>query len=153
VLTEEEAVFAFAQAWNRLEPDDFLSLLASDARYASQWVFEELKGSCVIADYLRRKMWTIRTKSVNDPDVCVRVEVGHTLRDISEIRFSPSSSEAVKIARTADRACGRGRPCAIVRQGNESATVIFKVADGKIARYDTCVAELYGYVGTGVYPI
>ena len=41
-VTEEEVVFAFAKAWNRLEPEGFLALLASDARYASQWVFEEL---------------------------------------------------------------------------------------------------------------
>ena len=41
-LTQEKVVFAFAKAWNRLEPDGFLELLAPDARYASQWVFDEL---------------------------------------------------------------------------------------------------------------
>jgi hypothetical protein len=43
-LTEEKVVFAFAKAWNRLEPDGFLDSLAPDARYASQWVFDELVG-------------------------------------------------------------------------------------------------------------
>jgi hypothetical protein len=38
----EEVVFAFAKAWNRLVPNGFLDLLAPDARYASQWVFDEL---------------------------------------------------------------------------------------------------------------
>jgi hypothetical protein len=41
-LTEGKVVFAFAKAWNRLVPDGFLDLLAPDARYASQWVFDEL---------------------------------------------------------------------------------------------------------------
>lgn len=38
-VIDEEVVFAFAKAWNRLEPDGFLALLSPDARYASQWVF------------------------------------------------------------------------------------------------------------------
>ena len=42
-LTEKDAAIAYARAWNRLDPNDFLALLAGDARYASQWVFEELE--------------------------------------------------------------------------------------------------------------
>ena len=38
-LTKEQAIFAFARAWNRLAPEGFLDLLAPDACYASQWVF------------------------------------------------------------------------------------------------------------------
>ena len=75
-LTEEDAVQAFAKAWNRLEPEAFLALLAPDARYASQWVFEELVGAEAIANYLRAKMRTIRNHSVNDPSAAVRVEIG-----------------------------------------------------------------------------
>ena len=55
-LTEEKAAYLFARAWNRLNPEDFLALLAPDARYASQWVFEELIGASAIADYLGSKM-------------------------------------------------------------------------------------------------
>lgn len=66
-LTEENVVFAFARAWNRLEPDGFLDLLAPDARYASQWVFDELVGAPAIADYFAAKMRTVRARGVNDP--------------------------------------------------------------------------------------
>lgn len=41
-LTEEVVVFAFSKAWNRLVPNSFLDSLAPDARYASQWVFDQL---------------------------------------------------------------------------------------------------------------
>jgi hypothetical protein len=77
-LTEEEVVFAFAKAWNRLEPDGFLALLSPDSRYASQWVFEELVGVSAISEYLQGKMRTVRAHSVNDPNSRVRVEVGRT---------------------------------------------------------------------------
>lgn len=42
-LSEKDAATAFARAWNRLDPEPFLTLLAPDAHYASQWVFEELE--------------------------------------------------------------------------------------------------------------
>lgn len=54
-VTENEVVIAFAKAWNRLESDRFLALLSPDARYASQWVFDELVGASAISDYLRGK--------------------------------------------------------------------------------------------------
>ena len=44
VLTELDAATAYARAWNRLDCKKFLELLAPDANYASQWVFEELEG-------------------------------------------------------------------------------------------------------------
>lgn len=128
-LTEDQAVFAFAKAWNRLEPDEFLALLAPDARYASQWVFEELVGAAAIAHYLRGKMQTVRNYGLNNPDRRVRVEIGRT-------------------------AYGKhGQPCAFMTQGHEvQAAVIFKVKDGKIARYDLCIPEILGAVRTGVFP-
>ena len=77
-VTEEDVVFAFAKAWNRLEPEGFLALLAPDARYASQWVFEELVGVTAISDFLSGKMRTVRAHGINDPSSRVRVEVGRT---------------------------------------------------------------------------
>lgn len=131
-LTEEDVVFAFAKAWNRLEPDGFLALLAPEARYASQWVFEELVGVATISDYLRGKMRTVRAHSVNDPNSRVRVEVGRT-------------------------ACGEdGRPCAFMTQGrgNEvQAAVLFEISDGRVSRYDLCIPQIVGAVRTGVFPI
>jgi hypothetical protein len=131
-LTEDEAVFAFAKAWNRLEPDEFLALLAPDARYASQWVFEELEGKRAIMDYLRGKMQTVRTNSVNNPGVRVRVEIGRTTQGEG------------------------GRPCAFMTQGSDGtvqAAVLFEVGGNKIARYDLCIPQLLGAVRTGVFPV
>ena len=131
-VTEEEVVFAFAKAWNRLEPDGFLALLAPEARYASQWVFEELVGVATISDYLRGKMRTVRAHSVNDPNSRVRVEVGRT-------------------------ACGEdGRPCAFMTQGHGNevqAAVLFEISDGRVSRYDLCIPQIVGAVRTGVFPI
>jgi hypothetical protein len=92
-LTEEKAAYLFARAWNRLNPEGFLALLAPEARYASQWVFEELVGASAIAAYLRGKMATVRDKARKDPSAAVRVERGKT----AEGR--------------------RGRPCAFMTQG------------------------------------
>jgi hypothetical protein len=123
--TEEEAAFAFAKAWNRLDPEDFLTLLAPAARYASQWVFKELAGAS-IADYLRGKMDTIRKNGISNPDSRVQVEIGKT---------------------------GDGRPCALMMQGiTKQAVVLFEVRDGKITRYDLCMPELYGVERSGIYP-
>ena len=131
-VTEEDVVFAFAKAWNRLEPDGFLALLAPEARYASQWVFEELVGVATISDYLRGKMRTVRAHSVNDPNSRVRVEVGRT-------------------------ACGEdGRPCAFMTQGHGNevqAAVLFEISDGRVSRYDLCIPQIVGAVRTGIFPV
>ena len=131
-LTEDDVVFAFAKAWNRLEPDGFLALLAPEARYASQWVFEELVGVATISDYLRGKMRTVRAHSVNDPNSRVRVEVGRT-------------------------ACGEdGRPCAFMTQGHGNevqAAVLFEISDGRVSRYDLCIPQIVGAVRTGLFPV
>ena len=131
-LTQEDVVFAFAKAWNRLEPDGFLALLAPEARYASQWVFEELVGVATISDYLRGKMRTVRAHSVNDPNSRVRVEVGRT-------------------------ACGEdGRPCAFMTQGHGNevqAAVLFEISDGRVSRYDLCIPQIVGAVRTGLFPV
>lgn len=131
-LTEEDAVFAFAKGWNRLEPDGFLALLAPEARYTSQWVFEELVGADAIGAYLTGKMRTVRAHAVNNPNARVRVEVGRTTHGEG------------------------GRPCAFMTQGQDNAVqaaVIFEVGDGQVVRYDLCIPQILGAVRTGVFPI
>jgi hypothetical protein len=131
-LTEEDAVFAFAKAWNRLEPDGFLALLAPDARYASQWVFEELVGADAIEAYLKGKMRTVRAHGVNNPNSRVRVEIGRTAHGEG------------------------GRPCAFMTQGQGNAVqaaAVFEVRDGQVARYNLCIPQILGAVRTGVFPI
>lgn len=132
ILTEESVVFTFARAWNRLEPDGFLDLLAPDARYASQWVFDELVGAPAIAQHLTGKMQTVRARGVNDPNSRVRVEIGQTTDGLG------------------------GRPCAFMTQGKANevqAAVIFEVSGDKVSRYDLCIPQLLGAVRTGVYPV
>lgn len=131
-LTEENVVFAFARAWNQLEPDGFLDLLAPDARYASQWVFDELVGAPVISDYFAAKLRTVRVRGVNDPNSRVRVEIGQTTDGLG------------------------GRPCAFMTQGKANevqAAVLFEVSGDKVSRYDLCIPQLLGAVRTGVYPV
>ena len=131
-LTEEDAVFAFAKAWNRLEPDGFVALLAPDARYASQWVFEEIVGADVIQAYLTGKMQTVRAYAVNDPNSRVWVEIGRTAHGDG------------------------GRPCAFMTQGQGNAVqaaAVFEVRDGQVARYNLCIPQILGAVRTGVFPI
>lgn len=131
-LTEEQAANAYAMAWNRLEPEGFLSLLAPDARYASQWVLEELVGSSDISDYLRAKMNTVRARSVTHPESRVRVEIGSTALGDS------------------------GRPCAFMTQGLGNpvqAAVVFQIHEGKVSRYDLCIPQIVGAVRSGVYPL
>lgn len=131
-VTEDEVVFAFAKAWNRLEPDGFLSLLSPEARYASQWVFEELVGVPAISEYLRGKMRTVRAHSVNHSNSRVRVGIGSTAH--GEV----------------------GRPCAFMTQGqgNEvQAAIIFEVSDGRVSRCDLCIPQILGAVRSGVFPV
>lgn len=131
-LTEEKAAYLFARAWNRLNPEGFLALLAPEARYASQWVFNELVGAAAIAAYLRAKMATVRDMAHQDLGAAVRVEMGRTAEG------------------------DRGRPCAFMTQGEMGevqAAVVFEVKDGRIARYDLCIPQLLGAVRTGVFPL
>ena len=131
-LTEKGAVFAFAKAWNRLDPEEFLRLLAADAHYSSQWVFDELESAHAICDYLHKKMRAVRASGVNNPESRVRVETGRTTQGFAD------------------------RPCAFMQQGTigkVQAAVLFEVLDGEIKRYDLCIPQLLGVVRTGVFPV
>ncbi|MBS0468320.1 MAG: nuclear transport factor 2 family protein [Proteobacteria bacterium] len=128
-LTEKEAAITFARAWNRLDATEFLALLAPDAKYASQWVFEELQSKEAIVDYLRAKMKTVKVHAANNPQSKVRVEIGIT------------------------QAGDADRPCAYMKQGANEAVIVFTVNDGMISRYDLCIPQLYRPDRSGVYPI
>lgn len=128
-LTEHAAAMAFASAWNRLDPEPFLGLLAPDARYASQWVFEELKNRQAIADYLRAKMNTVRDLPADDPYHRIRAELA-TSRN--------------------------GQDCVAITQGENNdvtAVVVFTVEGGRIQRFDMCIPQLMNVTRSGVYPV
>ena len=131
-FTEADAAREFARAWNRLDPADFLKRLMPEARYASQWVFEELAGKSAIADYLTAKMRTVKNHALHNPDVKVFAELGKTTTGFI------------------------GRDCVFMAQGrkeNVTAVVLFEVEGEMIKRYDLCIPELLGVVRSGVYPI
>lgn len=128
-LTERIAATAFARAWNRLDSDAFLNLLAPDARYASQWVFNELESREAITDYLRGKMKTVRNYRINNPGHRARAEL---------------------------TTCRDGRDCVAMTQGDHyevKAVVVFTVSGNRIARYDMCMPALMGPLRSGVFSI
>lgn len=129
-LTEEVAAVAYATAWNLLNPEPFLELLSSNAGYASQWVFEEMKGAEAISNYLRGKMNTVRASGAGDMSFRVQVEIGRTTRGTYD------------------------RPCALMTQGSPEAkaVVLFEVKDGQIQRFDMCIPAFYAPVHTRVFP-
>ncbi len=131
-FTEADAAREFARAWNRLDPADFLKRLMPEARYASQWVFEELVGKPAIADYLTPKMRTVKNHALHNPSAKVFAELGKTTTGLA------------------------GRDCVFMAQGrkeNVTAVVLFEVEGEMIKRYDLCIPELLGVVRSGVYPI
>ena len=59
-ITERNAAKAYARAWNRLDCTEFIELLAPDAYYNSQWVFEELVGKESIKNYFTKKLNAVK---------------------------------------------------------------------------------------------
>lgn len=128
-LTEKDAAISYARAWNRLDPEDFLSLLTERTIYESQWIFEQLVGVEAISHYLRGKMRTVQQKSASDPSVKVRADIGTTQAGHSD------------------------RVCTYIQQGENAVVIIFEVLDGKIERYDCCMPQLYSPDRSSVFPI
>ena len=128
-LTEADVVRAYARAWNRLRPREFVDLLATDVRYTSMWVFEELQGCKAVAEYLTSKMHAVRQHSAVDSTSLVRAELGKTT-----ISWP-------------------GRDCVVLTQnGHVAAAALFEVANGLIKKIDLCMPELLRIVRSGEYP-
>ena len=124
--TELYAATAYACAWNRLDCTEFLELLAPDAHYASQWVFEELESKAAIADYLIAKM-----RSVRDSNALVFAELGKT-------SLSWPGRDYVALA--------QGRKDVV------SAVVMFTIEEGHVKRFDLCMPDLVRVIRSGHYP-
>jgi len=128
-MTEKDAAIAYAKAWNRLDPTEFLSLLANHARYASQYVFEELLGKDAISAYLVGKMQAVKGSGITSK---VYAELGRTRSGVD------------------------GRDCTFLCQGAKEeiqAAILFEVENGEVVRYDLIVPELMNVERTGVFPI
>ncbi len=113
-LTELEAVQAYANAWASLDFSHFVRLLDEDARYASQYVFEELVGKTAIENYLSGKAKAVKSSGASvTSSVC------------SATRSFP------------------GKPCVLIRQGVTDAVVFFEVNNGRVHRFDLCITQLF----------
>lgn len=126
VLSELDAAKAYAHAWNTLDCTGFLALLAPDAHYASQYVFDELESRDEIASYLAGKMETVKRSGT-----IVRAELAK-----ASVSFS-------------------GKDCVAMFQGDMetvAAVVVFSVDGAQITRFDLCITQLYGPMLSGVCP-
>lgn len=125
-LTERDAAFAYARAWNRLNCRDFIKLLAEDAHYASQYVLSELESRQDIEKYLTDKMHVVKATRSK-----IRAEFAMTVNP-------------------------RESPCVLLYQDDPKehiAVVLFQVKEGRIKRYDLCVPILYQVEKSGIFPV
>jgi hypothetical protein len=113
-LTELDAAIAYANAWNSLDCASFVSLLAPDARYTSQYVFEELIGRDAISKYLCGKFKTVKSNGSNIKAVL----------STATISFP-------------------GKYCVLLVDGNEAVVVVFETKANEICRFGLCDTQLY----------
>jgi hypothetical protein len=116
-LAPLDAAKAYADAWATLDFSRFVALLAPNARYASQYVFEELVGRDAIHSYLTGKAAAVRRSG------------------------SAVTAELCRATR-----CFPGAPCVRLTQGGENAVIVFETAGSYIRRFDLCITELYAPV-------
>lgn len=117
-MNEEEACRIYATAWNRLDPEILIAALDENVRYSSQSVLTDMWGKEEVADYLRGKMDTIRSK----PEYKVYAELAET-RPYPMYMAPP-------------------RPCVVIAQGDPEslvATVLLTVDGSKITALDICL--------------
>lgn len=131
-FSEKDAAVAYARAWNRLDPAEFIGLLAPDAVYTSMWVLTDLQGKEAVADYLIGKIQAVKAYCAHDPTAKVYAELGRTAGSFS------------------------GRHCVILAQGDKDSpdcVAMFRVAGGQVKQVDLCLVEVMGPVRSGVYPV
>lgn len=136
---EIDLVYRYAEAWNRLDLDEFAPHLAEDVAYESQNVFDVLRGREVVEDYLRQKMETVR----RSPDAEVRAEIG---------LCGDQRGWTVRVA-----TAGENRACVLLEQGSSSepvALVLLSVEKDEVSRIDICTVAPHPSSAhrTGIYP-
>lgn len=134
-----DLVYRYAEAWNRLEIDDFAPYLAADVTYTSQHVFDELRGRDEVEDHLRGKMETIRQSSENQ----VRAEIG---------LCGDQRGATVQVLEAAE-----GRPCVLMQQGESQEPVVLTLLDveeNKVKEIGICTVAPHPSTAhrTGKYP-
>lgn len=125
-ILELDAANAYAKAWNTLDCSEFISLLAPDARYASQYVFSELEGRDNIADYLSSKMETVKRTG------------SHVRAELAKTSSSFPNKDCVAIFQD--------------DMNSIAAVVVFTVEANLVTRFDLCITELMAPILTGICP-
>lgn len=113
MLTEADALRAYARMMITLDAQVLEPLLAEDFHYTSQWVFEEIASKRAYLEHMRPKLETIaRTKTA------VFAELG-----------------------TANGCRSENEPCVVIAQNHREnlvALVFAEVSDGKLKRLSLC---------------
>ena len=126
MLTNEDALRAYASMMNTFDASHIEPLLSDEFHYASQWVFAEIKSKQAYLDYIKPKLKTIKASGTH-----VWAEMAELKREIPG-------------------------PCVVLAQDGQDnliALVIAAVKDGKVSRLDMCCAPSpRDAIRTGIYP-
>ncbi len=86
--TTEEIALLVANAWEKLSTDGLRDVLAADFEYASQWVFDTMRGADTYVDYLTRKFHAIKSsncdinvKATRYSDALIEIDLEQTMAD------------------------------------------------------------------------
>jgi len=113
MLSQEDALRAYAVMMNTQDESEFAELLADDFHYASQWVFDVIESKQEYLDYIRPKLLAVKKSGS-----AVWAEMAHLEREFPG-------------------------PCVVMAQGQKNnliSVVLAEVANGKITRLDMCGA-------------
>ena len=126
MLSNKDALIAYAKMMNTLDSTEFESLLADDFKYESQTVLTPVNGKKEFIEYIRPKLSTIK------------------------------NSNAVVFAELAQLDAYGQKDCVLIAQNDKDnllATVYAKVKESKITRIDMCITpDPKTALRTGVYP-
>jgi hypothetical protein len=113
MLSQEDALRAYAAMMNTQDIDLISPLLADDFHYASQWVFEEIESKQAYLDYIAPKLLSLKTSG-------------------SKVWAEMASLEQEMPG-----------PCVVLAQGSKAnlvSLVLVEVVNDKIIRLDMCGA-------------
>ena len=127
MLTEEDALRAYAAMINTFDVSHLEPLLADDFHYASQFVLDEIKSKQEYLDYITVKLQTIKTSGSR-----AWAEMGSL--DTSWVG-----------------------PCVVLAQGGKDdlvSVILAEVEGDKVKRLDLCIAPSpHSATRSGEYPI
>ena len=113
MLSQEDALRAFATMMNTQDVSALAGLLADDFHYTSQWVIAEIDSKQTYLDYIKPKLVSVKRSGI-----AVWAEMAHLESELPV-------------------------PCVVLAQGQKDklvSLVVAEVAGGKITRLDMCGA-------------